>query len=74
MNAERYPAYSRLDLGLRWEFEKWGAVWNPYLQVANTYNRKNVFLYSFDYSSTPARREGVSQVPFFPTIGIEFKW
>ncbi len=74
INAERYPAYSRLDMGFRWQFEKWGAVWNPYLQVANTYNRKNVFLYTFDYGSTPARREGVSQVPFFPTIGIEFKW
>ena len=74
INAERYPAYSRLDLGLRWQFEMWGAVWNPYLQVANAYNRKNVFLYSFNYGSTPARREGVTQVPFFPSFGIEFKW
>ena len=48
--------------------------WNPYLQIANAYNRRNVFLYFFDYGATPARREGVSQVPFFPTFGIEFKW
>ncbi len=74
INAERFPAYSRLDLGFRWQFDKWGVQWNPYLQVANAYNRKNVFLYSFDFSASPARREGVSQVPFFPTFGIEFKW
>jgi hypothetical protein len=74
INAERFPSYSRLDVGLRWRFDKWGIQWNPYLQVANVYNRRNVFLYVFDYASRPATRSGVSQVPLFPTFGIEFKW
>lgn len=74
INAERYPAYSRLDLGFRWQFAKWGAEWNPYLQFANAYNRKNVFLYTFEFGSSPPTREGVSQVPLFPTFGIEFRW
>lgn len=74
INAERFPTYSRLDLGLRWQFDKWGIQWNPYFQVANAYNRRNVFLYVFDYGSRPATRSGVSQVPLFPTFGIEFKW
>jgi len=74
INAERFPSYSRLDVGLRWQFDKWGIRWSPYVQVANLYNRRNVFLYVFDYGSRPATRSGVSQVPLFPTFGIEFKW
>ncbi len=74
INAERFPSYSRLDLGLRWQFDKWGIQWNPYFQVANAYNRRNVFLYVFDYGSRPATRSGVTQVPLLPTFGIEFKW
>jgi hypothetical protein len=74
INAERFPNYSRLDLGLRWEFEKWGLLWNPYFQVANAYNRKNVFMYVFEYDTLPATRSGATQVPLFPTFGVEFKW
>jgi hypothetical protein len=74
INSERYPTYSRLDLGLRWEFEKWGLTWNPYFQLANAYNRQNVFLYAYDYDSSPPTRTGASQVPLFPTFGVEFKW
>jgi hypothetical protein len=74
INAERFPSYSRLDVGLHWEFAKWGIQWSPYLQVANVYNRRNVFLYVFDYGSRPATRSGVAQVPLFPTFGVEFKW
>jgi outer membrane receptor protein involved in Fe transport len=74
INAERFPTYSRLDLGLRWQFEKWGIQWNPYFQVANVYNRRNVFVYVFDYGARPATRSGVAQVPLFPSFGIEFKW
>ena len=74
INAARFPSYSRLDLGLRWQFDKWGIQWSPYFQVANAYNRRNVFLYVFDYGSRPATRSGVTQVPLLPTFGIEFKW
>lgn len=73
-NGERYPPYSRLDVGLHWSFDKWGGHFEPYLQVANVYNRQNVFLYFFDYSDVPATRTGVSQLPFLPTFGLEFQW
>jgi hypothetical protein len=72
INAERYPYYSRLDLSFRWEFEKWGARWKPYLQVVNLYNRRNVFVYTFDYSTVPATRSGFSQLPILPSLGLEF--
>lgn len=72
INGERFPAYHRLDLGLRWRFEKFGGLWEPYVQVANAYNRRNVFVYFFDYEDVPPTRTGVSQLPVLPTFGIEF--
>jgi len=74
INGERYPPYSRLDVGLRWSFSALGATWGPYLQIVNAYNRQNVFLYFFDYLDTPPTRTGVSQLPFLPTFGMEIRW
>ncbi|HEX9727956.1 MAG TPA: TonB-dependent receptor [Gemmatimonadales bacterium] len=74
LNGERYPTYTRLDVGFRWAFEKWGVQWQPYLQVANAYNRRNVFVYFFNYADAPPTRTGVSQLPILPTIGLEFAW
>ncbi len=70
-NGARYPPYNRLDLGLHWAFRKWGASWEPYLQVVNVYNRKNAFIYFFDFESAPPTRTGVSQLPLLPTFGLE---
>ena len=70
-NAERYPAYHRLDLSLRKPMQKsWGQI-TPYLQVLNVYNRKNVLFYFYDYNRTPAMRSGVSMFPLLPTVGVE---
>jgi hypothetical protein len=71
INGQRYPPYARLDVGFRWTWHRWGAVWNPYLQIVNLYNRRNVFLYFFDYGDSPPTRTGVSQLPFLPTFGME---
>lgn len=74
VNNQRYPHYSRLDISLRWEFTKWGAVWRPYVQVVNAYNRRNVFVYRFDYRATPPTRTGLTQLPLLPTLGVEFEF
>jgi hypothetical protein len=74
LNGERYPPYSRLDLGLRWSFHKFGATWQPYFQAANLYNRTNVFFYFFDYGDAPPTRTGVSQLPILPTFGLEVRF
>ena len=73
-NAERYPAYNRLDISLRWETVKWGGLLKPYVQLVNAYNRKNVFVYTFDYDRPPPIRKGISQIPLVPTFGVEFQW
>jgi hypothetical protein len=44
------------------------------LQVANLYNRRNVFLYFFDYGNVPPTRTGLSQLPFLPTFGLEVRF
>ncbi|HVG43780.1 MAG TPA: TonB-dependent receptor [Longimicrobium sp.] len=70
-NAERYPAYTRLDLTFRRTFaRRWGTL-TPYVQVLNATNRKNVLFYFYNYDRSPATRSGASMFPLLPTIGIE---
>ena len=74
INQERYPPYSRLDLGFKWTTRAFGGILNPYLNVVNLYNRRNVFLYFFDFADSPVTRTGVSQLPLLPTFGVEFQF
>ncbi|MBI4501007.1 MAG: TonB-dependent receptor [Gemmatimonadetes bacterium] len=73
-NGARYPYYSRLDAGLRWSVQKRRVTWEPYFQVVNAYNRRNVFLYFFDYGNSPPTRTGVSQLPLLPTFGLDLRF
>jgi hypothetical protein len=72
LNQARYPHYSRLDLSFRWEANVFGGVLRPFLQIVNLYNRGNIFFYIFDYTISPGTRQGVSQLPFIPSFGVEF--
>jgi hypothetical protein len=70
-NAERYPAYHRLDFTLRRPYtRRWGTA-TPYLQVLNAYDRRNVMLYEYDFDSAPPARTGLSQFPILPALGVE---
>jgi hypothetical protein len=35
-------------------------------------NRRNVFLYFYDYTTAPATRSAISQLPLLPSVGLEF--
>ncbi len=74
LNSGRYPYYSRFDISFRWEKRKWGGVLRPYVQFVNAFNKKNVFLYTFDYNDSPPTRTSVSQLPLLPSIGLEFEF
>ncbi len=74
LNSARYPYYSRFDISFRWEMHKWGGVLRPYLQLINATNHKNVFLYAFDYGTSPPTRSSISQFPLLPTFGLEFEF
>jgi hypothetical protein len=72
LNSSRYPYYGRIDISFWWETRKWGGILRPYVQLVNMLNRKNVFLYTYDYTTAPATRSAVSQLPLLPTVGVEF--
>ena len=73
-NAERYPAYNRLDVGLRRTYPKsWGTM-TPYLDVLNVMNRRNVLFYFYQYDETPPTRAGLSMFPLLPTLGLEVRF
>jgi len=72
LNSARYPYYSRIDVSFWWEMRKWGGVLRPYVQLVNVLNRKNVFIYTYDYTTVPATRSAISQIPLLPSVGVEF--
>jgi hypothetical protein len=74
LNSARFPAYGRLDVSFRWTTGLWGGTLRPYLQFVNVLNRRNVFLYAFEFDQTPPTRTTVTQLPFIPTFGVEFEF
>jgi TonB-dependent receptor-like protein len=74
LNGARYPIYSRLDAGFRWHGRKWGMRWEPYLDVVNVYNRRNVFAYFFNTDKKPPTRTAFYQLPILATFGVDFSW
>jgi len=72
LNGERFPPYARLDIGFRWTTYTLGGELRPFFNIVNVFNRSNVWVYAFDFDRSPATRSGISQLPFFPTIGVEF--
>lgn len=71
-NAERYPAYHRLDVSFRKRYETgWGTI-TPFLDLLNVYNRRdNVLFYFFEYDAAPPTRTRISMLPIVPTVGVE---
>lgn len=74
LNTARFPAYSRLDISLRWDTGFFGGRLKPYLHLLNAYNRGNVFFYVFDFTSSPSTRQAISQLPLLPSFGVEFEF
>ena len=74
-NNARYPLYDRLDISLKWESPKRkGFHIQPYFQIVNALNRKNVFFYytSFEGLGIPRERKAVQGFPIVPTLGVHF--
>jgi outer membrane receptor for Fe3+-dicitrate len=75
----RLPEYVRLDLSTKYEWVKsWGSI-EPYFEVINVFNRKNVG--SRDYSLVLNDAGGLeldsndgTQFPLLPFIGVNVKW
>ena len=74
LNQVRYPHYSRLDISFRWEARAWGGILRPFIQFVNLYNRENIFIYIFDFTTSPGTRQGITQLPLIPSFGVEFEF
>ena len=73
-NGERFPFYWRLDVSAEHRYEVGGVTIKPYLNIVNVFNRKNVFLYTFDSNENPPLIKGASQFPLIPSLGIRMEW
>ena len=68
----RLPWTSRLDWRLSYFPQFWNANWIFYLDVINTYNRKNV--QDINYDPKTKSDEPLYGIPVVPTIGVSVKF
>ncbi len=75
----RLPYYMRLDLSAKLQWNtRWGSI-EPYLDMVNVFDRKNVSFRSYqlvpqeDLTLQLETRDG-SQFPFLPFIGVNVTW
>ncbi len=72
INAERYPAFFRIDLRAQKTWETRAIDWVAYLDLYNATNRKNPFIatYNYDYSEFFT----IAYLPILPTVGVEARF
>lgn len=79
-NGARLPGYFRLDLAARKSLDRrWfgrNTTVTPYVQVLNALNTRNVLFAEPDPSGAAGRPEleFAPQVPFLPTVGLEWRF
>ncbi len=74
-NNARYPPYQRVDISFQWESTRHkGFHIQPYFQIVNVFNRRNIFFYYFSLEemSMPQDWDYLRGLPIFPTIGVHF--
>ncbi|MDI3504677.1 MAG: hypothetical protein PWP64_1613 [Candidatus Cloacimonadota bacterium] len=78
-DRERLPEYCRLDISTKYEWHKtWGSI-EPYFEIINVLNHKNVGFRSFsiapnDEGELELISEDSTQFPILPFIGVNVKW
>ncbi len=78
-DRERLPAYMRLDLSTKYEWiRRWGSI-EPYLEIINVLNRKNVSYRNYrlvadDTGNVELSSSDGTQFPFLPFIGVNVRW
>jgi hypothetical protein len=73
-NASRLPAYHRLDVGITGSYPYRGWQIEPELQIVNLYDRKNVYIRSYDMTKNPATYRDVTMLPLLPTAGVTVRF
>ncbi len=70
----RYPPYHRADVYVSRDFKIRFIKGRLYFSVINVYNRKNVFMYFYDYSKDPPQLIVIPQLPLFPSLEVFISW
>jgi len=73
-NIARYPVYHRLDVSATRSYRRGRATLTPFVSVVNAFNRKNVFIYTRDFSVNPPTQNAISQLPLLPTAGLSVEF
>ena len=71
-NAERLPAYHRLDIAASRRFETETMFYEVNLSVFNAYGNDNVWYRQFDLTEAPVLVTDITTLPFTPSIGLSF--
>jgi hypothetical protein len=71
-NAERLPAFHRLDLRVDRKFRWWGRSTSLFAEVQNLYNQQSVIAYEWNQKSRALH--GEKQLGIFPTVGINVEF
>jgi hypothetical protein len=78
VNANRLPAYHRLDVGFTYTKSSgfFGLGNNPEwkFQLINVYNRRNIWFNQLDLNDNPASITQVQQLPILPNISYSVKF
>jgi hypothetical protein len=75
----RLPEYLRLDISTKYELvNRWGSI-EPYVEVINVFNHKNVGSRDYTLSlnengSLELEEQDGTQFPILPFIGVNVKW
>jgi len=72
--SARFPNYSRLDFQYQRALNWFGWQGKFTFQVINLLNHFNVLFYQWDHSVAPSRVQATSMFPFFPTLGLSFRF
>ncbi|MEE2657117.1 MAG: TonB-dependent receptor plug domain-containing protein [Candidatus Latescibacterota bacterium] len=75
-NSGRLLPYHRLDTGIRRTLKLFGPSVDGevYLQLFNTYNRRNEWFVEFDAEDSSKKPRVVRMLTFLPTFGFDFKF
>lgn len=78
-DSERLPHYSRLDLSFKLQWHKQSHTIEPYIQVINATNRKNVFSRNYyvefdEQNEMELKYQDSNQFPFIPFVGLNINW
>lgn len=77
-NANRMPAYHRLDLGATWMLKKTATTESSWsFSLYNAYGRENAYMITFKQSDTDPNRTVASQISLFrfiPSVSYNFKF